>query len=102
MTAQNTDSYSVSGTDECHQFNDYHHFTRTFMEPLPLVMSSLPVSGCSFVQPGDGTVWAGQSATEAGRGVTVECIQAGDAFSMGHTSQELRDLDDEIVSTTIQ
>lgn len=97
FTPQSADSYSVSGTDECHQFNDCQHF-RTFMEPLPLVMSSLPVSSCSFVQPGDGSVWAGPSATETGRGVTVECIQAGEAFSMGDTSQELRELNDEIVS----
>lgn len=97
FTTQSTDSYPVSGTEECQQFNDCQHF-RTFMEPLPLVVSSLPVSSCSFVQPGDGTVWAGQSATESGRGLTVECIQAGEAFSVGHSSQELRDWNDEIVS----
>ena len=68
------------------------------MEPLPLVVSSLPVSSCSFVQPGDSTVWSGQNATESGRGMTVECIQAGEAFSVGHSSQELRDWNDEIVS----
>lgn len=97
FTTQSSDSYPVSGTEECQQFNDCQHF-RTFMEPLPLVVSSLPVSSCSFVQPGDGTVWAGQSATESGRGLTVECIEAGEAFSMGHSSQELRDWNDEIVS----
>ena len=92
FTTQSTDSYSVGGTDESQHF-------RSFMEPLPLVMSSLPASSCSFVQPGDGAVWTGQSVnTETGQGVTVECIQAGDAFSMGHPSQELKDLNDEIVS----
>ena len=98
FTSHNTDSYSTSGTDECQQFNDYQHF-RTFLEPLPLVIPSLAgaVSSCSFVQPGDGTIWTGQSTTE-GRGVTVECIQAGEAaFSLGQSSTSSQELD-EIVS----
>ena len=94
--------YSVSGTDECPQFNDAQNF-RTFLEPLPLVMPSLTgaISSYSFVQPADGTIWTGPNATETGRGVTVECIQAGEAFSFGpssSSSQELRDLNDDIVS----
>lgn len=91
--------YSASGTDECQQFSDCQHF-RTFYEPLPLVLPSLPgsVSSCSFVQPGDGTIWTGHAA-ETGRGVTVECIQAGETpFSLGQSSTSSQDLNDEIVS----
>lgn len=91
--------FSASGTDECQQFSDCQHF-RTFYEPLPLVLPSVAgsVSSCSFVQPGEGTVWTGQAA-ETGRGMTVECIQAGEAaFSLGQTSTSSEDLNDEIVS----
>jgi len=91
--------FSASGTDECQQFSDCQHF-RTFYEPLPLVLPSVAgsVNSCSFVQPGDGTVWTGQAA-ETGRGMTVECIQAGEApFSLGQPSTSSEDLSDEIVS----
>ena len=90
--------YSASGTDECQQFSDCQHF-RTFFEPLPLVLPSVAGSAnnCSFVQPGDGTVWTGQAA-EPGRAMTVECIQAGEAaFSLGQSSTSSEDLNDEIV-----
>ena len=97
FTAQSTDSYPISSTEEYHQFNDGQPF-RNFMEPLPFVVSSLPVSSCSLLQQGEGSVWTGQNASESGRGLTVECLQAGEAFSMGRSSQELRDLNDEIVS----
>lgn len=96
FTAQSTASYPISSTEECHQFNDGQPF-RNFMEPLPFVASSLAVSSCSLLQQ-EGTVWTGQNATESGRGLAVECIQAGEAFSIGRSSQELRDLNDEIVS----
>lgn len=96
---QNVQGFSASGTDECQQFSDYQHF-RTFYEPLPLVLPSVAGSAnsCSFVQPGDGTVWTGQAA-EQGRDMTVECIQAGEAtFSLGQTSTSSENLSDEIVS----
>ena len=92
--------FSASGTDECQQFSDCQHF-RTFYEPLPLVLPPSvagSVHSCSFVQPGEGTIWTGQAA-ETGRGMTVECIQAGEAaFSLGQTSTSSEDLSDEIVS----
>ena len=89
--------FSAGGTDECQQFSDYQHF-RTFYEPLPLILPSGSVNSCSFGQPGDGTVWTSQTA-ETGRGMTVECIQAGEAaFSLGQTSTSSEDLSDEIVS----
>jgi len=61
-------------------------------------MPPLPASCCNLVQPGVSTVWTGQSVVETGRGLTVECLQAGEAFSVENTSQELNDLNDEIVS----
>ncbi len=102
FNSHNTDSYSASGTDECQQFSDCQPF-RTFLEPLPLVIPSFAgaVSSCTFVQAGDGTIWTGQSATETGRGVTVECIQAGEAaFSLGQSSTSSQELD-EIVSLAL-
>ena len=68
------------------------------MEPSSFVMPTLPASCCNLVQPGVSTVWTGQSVVESGRGLTVECLQAGEAFSVENTSQELNDLNDEIVS----
>lgn len=68
------------------------------MEPSSFVMPPLPTSCCNLVQPGVSTVWTGQSVVETGRGLTVECLQAGEAFSVENTSQELNDLNDEIVS----
>lgn len=91
--------YSASSTDECQQFSDCQHF-RTFFEPLPLVLPSVAgsVNSCSFVQPGEGTIWTGQAA-EPERAMTVECIQAGEAaFSLGQSSTSSEDLNDEIVS----
>lgn len=95
FSSHSTDGYSASGTDECQQYNDQHF--RTFLEPLPLVIPSLAgtISSCTFVQPSDGTIWTGQSATETGRGVTVECIQAGEAvFPLGQSSTSSQELED--------
>ena len=92
FTPQGTYNYSTVGsTDECQHF-------RPFMEPSSFVMPPLPASCCSLVQPGVSTVWTGPSVVETGRGLIVECLQAGEAFSVENTSQELNDLNDEIVS----
>ncbi|PFX27181.1 uncharacterized protein LOC111327951 [Stylophora pistillata] len=97
--SQNAD-YSVSGTNECTQFQDAQNF-RTFLEPMPLVVPSLPgaMSSYNVVQSGDNIIWTGQNDTDTGRGVTLECIQAGEAFpfvSNSSTSQEFRDISDDI------
>ena len=94
--------FPVSGTDECPHFQDAQNF-RTFLEPLPLVMSSLPgvMSSYNVAQPGDSIIWTGQNDTDTGRGATLECIQAGEAFPFvpnSSASQELRDITDDIVS----
>ena len=92
FTPQGTYNYSTVGsTDDCQHF-------RPFMEPSSFVMPPLPASCCNLVQPGVSTVWTGQSVVETGRGLTVECLQTGEAFSVENTSQELNDLNDEIVS----
>ena len=94
---QSTDSYTVNEAEECHHFSDCQPF-RSFVEPLPLVVPPIAVSSCSLGQPADGNVWVGQSATDSLRGLAVECIQASEAFSLGQSSQEIRELNDEIVS----
>lgn len=95
FSTQSTDSYTVNEAEECHHFSDCQPF-RSFVEPLPLVVPPIPVSSCSLGQPADGNVWVGQSATDSLRGLAVECIQASEAFSLGQSSQEIRELNDEI------
>ncbi|XP_068690640.1 uncharacterized protein [Montipora foliosa] len=95
FATESTESFSVGEAEECHHFSDCQPF-RPFVEPLPLVVPPIPVSSCSLGQPGDGSIWAGQSSTDSLRGLAVECIQAGEAFSLGQSNQEIRELNDEI------